>query len=43
MLEDTSLETDDFLGVDLSEMNIIVDLTGKIFSNDKLEKVRFKY
>jgi transposase len=40
MSEDTPIETDDFLGVDLGEVNIAVDSTGKIFSNDK---VRLKY
>jgi transposase len=43
MPEDTPLETDDFLGVDLGEVNITVDSTGKIFSNDKVEKIRLKY
>jgi type VI protein secretion system component Hcp len=43
MPEDTPLETDDFLGVDLGEANIAVNSTGKIFSNDKVEKVRLKY
>jgi transposase len=43
MPEDTPLETDDFLGVDLGEVNIAVDSTGKIFSNDKVEKVQLKY
>jgi hypothetical protein len=40
MPEDTPLEIDNFLGVDLDEMKIAVDSTGKIFSNDK---VRLKY
>jgi IS605 OrfB family transposase len=43
MPEDTSLETDDFLGVDLGEVNIAVDSTGKMFSNEKVEKARLKY
>jgi transposase len=43
MPKDTPFETDDFLGVDLGEVNIAVDSTGKIFSNDKVEKVRLKY
>jgi transposase len=43
MLEDTPLETDDFLGVDLGEVNIAVDSTGEIFSNNKVEKARLKY
>jgi transposase len=43
MPEDTPLETDDFLGVDLGEANIAVNSTGKIFSNDKVEKVQLKY
>ena len=41
--EDTPIEPDDFLGVDLGEVNIAVDSTGKIFSNDKVEKARLKY
>jgi transposase len=40
MPEYTPIETDDFLGVDLGEVNIAVDSTGKIFSNDK---IRLKY
>jgi hypothetical protein len=43
MPEDTHLETDDFLGVDLGEVNIAVDSISKIFSNDKVEKAQFKY
>jgi transposase len=43
MPKDTPFETDDFLGVDLGEVNIAVDSTGKIFSNDKIEKARLKY
>jgi transposase len=42
MPEDKPLETDDFLGVDLGEVNIAVDSTGKIFSNDKVETVTKK-
>jgi transposase len=42
MPEDTPFEKDDFLGVDLDEVNIAADSTGKIFSNDKVEKVRLK-
>jgi transposase len=36
MPEDTPVETDDFLGVDLGETNIAVDSTCKIFNNDKI-------
>jgi IS605 OrfB family transposase len=36
--EDTPLETDNFLDVDLGELNIAMDSIGKIFSNDKVEK-----
>jgi transposase len=41
--EDTPIETNNFLGVNLGEVNIAIDSTGKIFSNDKVEKVRLKY
>jgi transposase len=43
MPKDTPLETDNFLGVDLDEVNIAVNSTGKIFSNDKIEKAQLKY
>jgi transposase len=43
MPEDTPLETDDFLGVDLGKVNIAVDSTGKIFNNYKIKKARLKY
>jgi hypothetical protein len=43
MPEDTPLETDDFLDVDLGEVKIAIDSTGKIFSNDKVEKAWLKY
>jgi predicted transposase len=43
MPEDTPIETDDFLGVDLGEANIAVNSTGKIFSNGKIKKARLKY
>lgn len=42
MPEDTPLEPDGFLGVDMGIVNIAVDSTGKIFSN-KVEKARLKY
>ena len=42
MPEDTPLEPDDVLGVDLGVKNIAVDNTGKTFSNQKVEQVRVK-
>lgn len=42
MPEDTPISPDDCLGVDLGVKNIAVDSTGKIFSNEKVEKVRKK-
>ena len=40
MPEDTPLEPDDVLGVDLGVKNIAVDNTGATFSNEKVEQVR---
>lgn len=40
MPEDTPLEPDDVLGVDLGQKNIAVDNTGTVFSNEKVEQVR---
>jgi IS605 OrfB family transposase len=40
MPEDTPLEPDDVLGVDLGVKNIAVDNMGKVFSNNKVEQVR---
>ena len=40
MPEDTPLEPDDVLGVDLGVKNIAVDNTGTTFSNEKVEAVR---
>ena len=40
MPEDTPLEPDNVLGVDLGVKNIAVDNTGKVFSNEKVETVR---
>lgn len=40
MPEDTHLEPDDVLGVDLGVKNIAVDSDGKVFSNEKVEQVR---
>ena len=40
MPEETPLEPDDVLGVDLGVKNIAVDNTGTTFSNDKVEVVR---
>ncbi len=40
MPEDTPLEPDDVLGVDLGVKNIAVDNTGTTFSNEKVEQVR---
>lgn len=42
MPEDTPLEPDDVLGVDLGVKNIAVDSDGKVFSNEKVEQVRVK-
>ena len=42
MPENTPLEPDDVIGVDLGVKNIIVDNTGTIFSNEKVEQVRVK-
>ena len=42
MPEDTPIEPDDVLGVDLGVKNIAVDNTGKVFSNEKVEQVRVK-
>ena len=42
MPEDTPLEPDDVLGVDLGVKNIAVDNTGTTFSNEKVEQVRRK-
>jgi putative transposase len=42
MPEDTPLEPDDVLGVDLGVKNIAVDNTGAVFSNEKVEQVRVK-
>ena len=42
MPEDTPLEPDDVLGVDLGVKNIAVDSDGKVFSNEKVEAVRVK-
>jgi putative transposase len=42
MPEDTPLEPDDVLGVDLGVKNIAVDNTGTTFSNEKVEQVRVK-
>jgi len=40
MPEETPLEPDDVLGIDLGVKNIAVDNTGTTFSNDKVEAVR---
>jgi len=42
MPEDTPLEPDDVLGVDLGVKNIAVDSTGKTFSNEKVERARVR-
>lgn len=42
MPEDTPLEPDDVLGIDLGVKNIAVDNTGTTFSNEKVEQVRRK-
>lgn len=42
MPEDTPLEPDDVLGVDLGVKNIAVDSDNKVFSNEKVEQVRQK-
>lgn len=42
MPENTPIEPNDVLGVDLGVKNIAVDNTGTVFSNEKVEKVRQK-
>lgn len=42
MPEDTPIEPDDVLGVDLGVVNLAVDNTGEVFSNEKVETARVR-
>jgi IS605 OrfB family transposase len=42
MPEDTPIEPDDVLGVDLGVVNIATDSTGEVFSNEKVEQARVR-
>jgi len=42
MPEDTPIEPDDVLGIDLGVVNVAVDSTGEVFSNEKVETARVR-